>query len=436
MNFYPYFNDSDFIEFDLIQYYSDSLSPLIEDNLFSYKNKEYFESLKLIDKAIDDNPINSVLYSFKGFVLFKLDYFEDALTCFDAALNIDDCSDLNWLAKSIVLKKLKRDNEALLCYKEYVFLRYDENLDISGVDFLKKPIDFETNPDYDFKDYYSNDFSEFTELFSENNLMYLNHNNLTLNQYQDILNKIKIRSNEILEENINRYFVDMTSLDLIDKIILYVKTFSHVRYKSEGSDYGYHFINEISFDDRMYDSEKIFTLIHELTHHLIREIFQQSLMRMLNCCKNDLITYFVNYLLEQRELILMDEYCANKVQSRFMPHGYQEFGSYEEILKEDFDWSLENDLIYYYSQFGKSFSKDILDIVEDFIDIDLREEIKNQFILDPHDEPTNEIQMEDIESLNDTDKISNLNAILKSNFESVLHSPDEFREIYERRDEL
>lgn len=432
MNFYPYFNDSDFINFDLVHYYSDSLSQLIDDNLFSYKNRDYLESLKWIDKSLENNPADSILYSLKGFVLYKMNYTEDALLCFDAALNMDDCVDLTWLAKSIVLKSLNRENEALLCYKEYVFLKYGENLDIAGVDFFKSPIEFEVNPDYDFRDYYSNDFQDFDELFCKANLEYLNHNTLTLSQYRDILDKVENRSKEILTETVGRYFVDMNSLGLVDKIILYVKAFSQVHYKSDGSELGEYLIGEIDFDDRMYDSEKVFTLIHELAHHLIREIFQQALMRMLNCSKNLLITYFINYTLNKREFILMDEYCANKTQSRFMPYGYQEFGSFEEIINEDFDWNLESRIIEHYAQLGKAFSNDIVGIIEDYIDFEMREEIKNQFIADPHEDPSDNIRLEDIDSLDEVSKINFLNSFIKSNFEYVLYNPDEFKEIYKK----
>ena len=296
MNFYPSFNDPNFNNFDIVLFYEEYLSDLIDDKLFSYKNMDYYECLKFIDKSLEDNPTNSILFSFKGFVLFKLDYIEDALACCDASLNMDDMIDFNWLAKAIILKNLNLENEAFLSYNEYVFIRYGENLDMSGVDFYKKPIDFDMDLDYSFKDYYSNNLDTFDELFNQNNLIFLNHNDLSLNQYKDILNRINLKSGEILKNTINKNFVDVESLDLVDKIILYVKCFVDVKTKSGGSDSGEYFLNQITFDDRMYDSAQIFTLIHELSHHLLREILQQSLMHMLNSSKNELIIYFINYI--------------------------------------------------------------------------------------------------------------------------------------------
>ena len=431
MNFYPSFNNSDFINFDLIQYYENMLSELVDDKLFSYKNNDYYETLKFIDKSLENNPSNSILYAFKGFVLSKLDYIDDALICCDISLNLDDMVDFNWLVKSIILKKLNRNIESLLCYKDYVFLRFGEDLNLKDLDLDKKPINFEIELNYDFKDYYSNNYQTFNELFNQNNLDFINHNNLTLSQYKDILNKIKKRSNEILDNTINKYFVDLDSLELVDKIILYVKVFSEVYYKSEGSESGSYLIDEITLDDRLYKSAQIFTLIHELSHDLIREIFDQTLMRMLNCSKTDLLSYFISFTLENREYKLMDEYCANKVQSRFMPLGYQEFDSYAEIVEEEFDFYNEKDIVKLYSQLGKSFSHDVLFIIEDYIDDAMREDIKNQFNLDPHESPTYKIEMEDLEDLNEDEKINILNSIIKDNFENVLINPTDFKTIYE-----
>lgn len=431
MNFYPSFNDPNFNNFDIVLFYEEYLSDLIDDKLFSYKNMDYYECLKFIDKSLEDNPTNSILFSFKGFVLFKLDYIEDALACCDASLNMDDMIDFNWLAKAIILKNLNLENEAFLSYNEYVFIRYGENLDMSGVDFYKKPIDFDMDLDYSFKDYYSNNLDTFDELFNQNNLIFLNHNDLSLNQYKDILNRINLKSGEILKNTINKNFVDVESLDLVDKIILYVKCFVDVKTKSGGSDSGEYFLNQITFDDRMYDSAQIFTLIHELSHHLLREILQQSLMHMLNSSKNELIIYFINYILDQKEYMLMDEYCANKVQSRFMPYGYQEFDSYDDIIQNYFDFNRQKKLIYIHSLLGKSFSKDILEIIENYVDVNLREDIKNQFNLDPHENPTYKKEMEDIGELDDEKKITSLNNFIKNNFEKVMSNPSYFKKLFE-----
>ena len=428
MNFYPAFNDSDFLDFNIIEYYNDLISEIAADVLFAYNNENYIKTLELIDKYLTNNPNDSNLITVKAVVLFKLSYIDDALFYCDVALNINDSNDFTWLAKSILLKNNNCDKEALICYKLYVFLKYHKNLSISQAEINKKPIDLKIKADYDFTEDYANNFINFDELFTQDNLNILKSNLLTISQYKDILNKIRVKSQDILKKTVSDNFINIDSLDLLDKSILYTKIFADVKYKADGSELGSYYFNEIFLDDRLYISNQVTTLIHELAHHLLREIFEQALMCILNTSKSYIIEFFASYIFIDNDNYLLDEYCANKVQSRFTPHGYQEFDSAEDILQSCSDLNLSNNDIAIAISLGNTFSKDILWIIEDLFDYEIREEIKNQFQEDLKQDPDYaKMGLEDSKVVNDNIKIKKVNLLLINTFEEIMDNPNEFK---------
>ena len=89
----------------------------------------------------------------------------------------------------------------------------------------------------------------------------------------------------------------MNSLTPLEKVLLFTKSFVEVDTKASGADLGNYACNKINLDDRLYTANQITTLIHELSHHLLAEIFEQSLMIIWDTDKTDEIESFVWYSL-------------------------------------------------------------------------------------------------------------------------------------------
>ncbi len=83
---------------------------------------------------------------------------------------------------------------------------------------------------------------------------------------------------------------------------------------------------------------QIATLIHELSHHLLAEIHEQILMYFWEVEKTYEIEVFVQYILASGTVHLMNGiYLPHAVEGRFIPHGYQNYGSFNSILEEQKD---------------------------------------------------------------------------------------------------
>lgn len=403
MKIYPLFDEIISNDFDIIDFYENSFSNTYQ----LYKNEQYYEILKIIDDDLNENPHSALMWAYKGYILYKLSYFKDALICADISLNIDNLIDFSWLLKAIILKSEDKIAEAVICYKEFVVLKYDEDIDMAPVVIKSNVIDIEVNPNpkYDFKGEFNNIFESKDELFSLVNLEYFRNNFISSYQYQEILNKITDTAREIFSQTINNNFINFNSLSILDKIILITKSFVNVYYKSEGEELGEYKLNSIEVDDRLYDVGRITTLIHELSHHLLAEILEQMIMRILDCEKTLIIEKFIEDFLLEVDFNLMDEYCAHAVEGRFTPHGYQNYASYNSLCS-DLSKKFNSNYLDLLVALGNTFSKDILLIIESFINDELRQEIYQQFKVDIKFKPDYEdIAMECREVLRDDEKL-------------------------------
>ena len=164
----------------------------------------------------------------------------------------------------------------------------------------------------------------------------------------------------------------------LEKVADVVKAYAKWSYKSKGGELGFYSANNIKLDDRLNDSVQIATLIHELSHHLLAEIHEQILMYFWEVEKTYEIEVFVQYILASGTVHLMNEYCAHTVEGRFIPHGYQNYGSFNSILEEQKD-ELDHDTVVISLVLGNTIAEDIIHLLEHFIDEDLRREIKQQY---------------------------------------------------------
>ena len=208
---------------------------------------------------------------------------------------------------------------------------------------------------------------DFDILFSEYNRNLLLNAEISDEEYNRLLSKIFARAK----------YSNIYGNTAKEKILNLASIFTQCKPKSRGIERGYIFLgNCIYYDDRLDDSVQISTLIHELAHYLLFDIIEQLLCDVFKVKPSTTLQTFVWYFLTLPEFKIMNEYCAHTVEGRFIPYGYQNYGSFNSLIAQpDFDKSSLNDMVV----FGNTFANEIIVYLEKYIGVDLREEIKLQY---------------------------------------------------------
>ena len=220
----------------------------------------------------------------------------------------------------------------------------------------------------------------------------------TMDDFNEILFSIRSQAFKNMDKLIKDNSIDLDDLYILDKVILFAKSFADVEYKSFGETLGYFELNRIYVDDRQSDSLQITTLIHELTHFLIKEIFSGTICKILDCSKNKHIESVVTYILNYSDLNRMiDEYAAHSVEGRFTVFGYQDYSSFIALQGE-----LDEEYVDMAKTIGNTFSIYIKDLLEGFLDWDVRSEIKDLFLSQTIDRPDySQLKFENCNKLSD-----------------------------------
>lgn len=257
-----------------------------------------------------------------------------------------------------------------------------------------------------------NRLENFNEIVTDSNLKILNENPLSPLEYEIILKNIV----EMGKDYIKNYDYEFSTTNVLGKIKIITKSYVDVQYKSKGAEQGSYSYNQIMIDDRLNDCDIISTLIHELAHHLFNEIFEQMLMYIWEVEKTDAIEAFVSFTLGTNPVyLLMNEYCAHSVEGRFIPHGYQRYGSFNNILNEEFDLENDTEVISFALMMGNSLADDIIHILENFINDDVRSQIKQEYIRSCNSAPDyEEMILESDEVLPVEEKLKHMHVILMS----------------------
>lgn len=208
---------------------------------------------------------------------------------------------------------------------------------------------------------------DFETLFSEFNQNLLANAEITNEEYFQILSGIFIRAD----------YIDVWGDTVRNKILNLAGIFTKCKPKSRGHERGYIFLgNGIYYDDRLSDSVQIATIIHELGHFFLFTIIERLLCHVFNVESSSTLQSFVWYFITLLEFKIMSEYCAHTVEGRFIPYGYQNYGSFNALVEDcGFDdESLESLIV-----LGNSFANEIIVYLEKYIDENLRYEIKLQY---------------------------------------------------------
>ena len=208
---------------------------------------------------------------------------------------------------------------------------------------------------------------DYDVLFSEFNENLLANAEISDIEYNELLSNIFLRAK----------YIDIYGDSIKDKIFNLAGIFAPCKPKSRGYERGYIFLgNCIYYDDRLDDSVQIATVIHELAHYIVFNIIESLLCNIFKVNTSSTLQSFVWYFLTLPEFKIMNEYCAHTVEGRFIPYGYQNYGSFNALVESygvD-DESLDSMMI-----LGNSFANEIIVYLEKYIDDELRNEIKLQY---------------------------------------------------------
>jgi tetratricopeptide (TPR) repeat protein len=90
------------------------------------RNKKPQEALKCFDKAIELEPNNPIYWDNKGVALYYLKRYEEAIECYDKAIELNPNEPIYWNNKCNDLYYLKRYEEAIECYDRAIKLNPNE----------------------------------------------------------------------------------------------------------------------------------------------------------------------------------------------------------------------------------------------------------------------------------------------------------------------
>ena len=146
-------------------------------------------------------------------------------------------------------------------------------------------------------------------------------------------------------------------------------------------------------------------------------------MKIISSNDTPLISSYVKILLEGNDLnYLLDEYCAHSVEGRFTLYGFQDYSSFNYKLSQIADL-YSNEDIEYTLILANTFAQDIKNIMEDFIDEDLREDIKDEFLKLKEQPQYEQLELE-IESRLDGDYfVEAIGILLTSGIRESLNNP-------------
>ena len=428
---------------------------LFERAIKHMKSKNFARAVDYFKVILSKDKNNDDVWVLLGICQRNLNEFDKAYTSYNNALKINNRHSFAWSGKAFLLflagkyeKALfycdfalsfcHENDEALMIKRKIEETQNDETVDVTNNKFNIDKILNSFNSysidsdeyelvDLDKKEGYTtvSDLNEFENVFTKKRIKLLKENPLTVGEYKEILNRIKKAGWANFNNMIKEHDIDLSEISIFKKISLLALSYTDIEYKTRGAEHGSFSFNVIRVDDRLDESNQISTIIHELTHYIFNEIFTQSLMYIWNTDKTDALESISIYSISRsRSYKLMNEYCAHTVQGRFLPFGYQNYGSFNMLLK-GFDSKKDKEKIKYYLRLGNSIAEDITLILEEFISKNWRDEIKDQFKKDFTSPPQYDgILLETKKTFPVEDIVKNINRIIVKAVFSIIKNDD------------
>ncbi len=224
--------------------------------------------------------------------------------------------------------------------------------------------------------------------------------------YKDFFDSYQLtpdKYNEFLDDIFLNVNPESIKGDSIKEIILnFAKNFAHCFPKSTNVYYGYCNGEILHYDDRLSDSIQTVTILHELTHVILYQFILYLLCDIFHIKPSLAIKELAWDFLSFDKVLLLNEYCANSIESSFAPFGYHNYGSFENILE---NMEIEDEEFITLIYLGNVIIEDILTRLNSFIPPELKKQIEIQYIKDRIEpNPNFPITGEIIEKLDDHDK--------------------------------
>ncbi|WP_458453085.1 hypothetical protein [Methanobrevibacter sp.] len=289
--------------------------------------------------------------------------------------------------------------------------------------------DIKTKPVFTFNG--KNSYKDLNEILTPENLELINRFDLSVGAYNRIIRNIKKTALENMDRLIKDNYVDLNDINVFEHVLLFTKSFVKVGYKSYGQELGYFEFDKIIIDERQTETLLITTLIHELSHFILKEILTEILCKLLDCNKNIHMECLVDYILISSNFTrLIDEYSAHCCEGRFTVYGYQDYSSFLNIIAS-MDGEMDRDEIEITKSIGNTFANSIKDILESVIDRELLNRIKRDFERYHIEQPNYEmLKLENCEILTCEGFLKSIWLILSEGFENSLANREKIIKYY------
>ena len=328
--------------------------------------------------------------------------FKKADEAISDAIQINRDSPYAWYLKAKVCLGLFEYKKALMASKRAV----DLNPKRQYVEFKENIENFMNLDGDDLKTDYPNKIDSIVLFTANKNIRLLSKRKLNPIVYNRILDDIQadIAKNTVNEEEIYLK-VKRLAESFIDFEFLADSNNDSSR-KVAGA-YGF---KRAVIDSSLSKTLQIAAMIHELSHHLIFEIFKNTIMYVFQSQETDTIQAFAWYGLTKNVYwLLMNEYCAHTVECHYMK--LKNYESFNNILK--INGNLDKDKVKKAVELGNCLAMDVIYMLDKFFTPELVYEIKMQFLSDRVILLKKGCEFESEVELGSEEKFSMINSVLK-----------------------
>ena len=328
--------------------------------------------------------------------------FKKADEAISDAIQINRDSPYAWYLKAKVCLGLFEYKKALMASKRAVdlnpkrqYVEFKENIE----NFMNLDVD-------DLKTDYPNKIDSIVLFTANKNIRLLSKRKLNPIVYNRILDDIQadVTKNTVNEEEIYLKVKRLTE-SFID--LEFLADSNNDSSRIVAGAYGF---KRAVIDSSLSKTLQIAAMIHELSHHLIFEIFKNTIMYVFQSQETDTIQAFAWYgLTKNLYWLLMNEYCAHTVECHYMK--LKNYESFNNILK--INENLDKDKVKKAVELGNCLAMDIIYMLDKFFTPELVYEIKMQFLSDRVILLKKGCEFESEVELGSEEKFSMINSVLK-----------------------
>jgi len=215
-------------------------------------------------------------------------------------------------------------------------------------------------------------YQQIDEFLTQENMDKIMEYDFNTEKYQKILDSIEQKATDGLKLDIN--------LPILENIKRLAQQFITIVPNNEKREIqGFYIYDKIYLNEDMQDARQITTIIHELTHHLYAQIFEEWLLEIFDV-EHVIIDVFVMFMLNNSiENRAADEYLSYIIEGRFTPPECQNYLPFLQLLMQ-LDIDVEHSKQYFI--FAHEISHNLQEILDKIITPEYKDAIKQQYIDD------------------------------------------------------